>query len=201
VKQFSFNIGIGTVCWLAPEVLRHGKGSERIDVYSFGIVLWELATRDEVYAHLSAAQVIARVVNEGLRPPLPRTCQWASLMQQCWHEDPAARPSFEDILESLYKIKDALKAQLSPLMISKSRSISPTSSGLLPPTSSSNKSKKGGGFLGGGGGDRSSLNDSTPLLQEKQTTNGAAGNGGYGGNGSGFGGYNPAMKSKGDVYF
>lgn len=44
----SMTQGIGTVCWLAPEVIKHGKGSERIDVYSFGIVLWELATREEV---------------------------------------------------------------------------------------------------------------------------------------------------------
>ena len=40
--------GVGTVAWLAPEVIKHAKGSERIDVYSFGIVLWELATREEV---------------------------------------------------------------------------------------------------------------------------------------------------------
>jgi len=93
--------GIGTVCWLAPEVIRHGKGSERIDVYSFGIVLWELATRDEVYAGLSAAQVIARVANEGLRPPVPRACPWASLMEACWHEDPAARPTFGQVLSAL----------------------------------------------------------------------------------------------------
>ena len=48
----SMTQGIGTVCWLAPEVIKHGKGSERIDVYSFGIVLWELATREEVSAHI-----------------------------------------------------------------------------------------------------------------------------------------------------
>ena len=40
--------GVGTACWLAPEVIKHAKGSERIDVYSFGIVLWELYTMEEV---------------------------------------------------------------------------------------------------------------------------------------------------------
>ena len=30
--------GVGTVCWLAPEVIRHGRGNERIDVYAFGVV-------------------------------------------------------------------------------------------------------------------------------------------------------------------
>ena len=47
--------GVGTTCWLAPELIKDAKGSERIDVYAFGIVLWELATREEVYAALSAA--------------------------------------------------------------------------------------------------------------------------------------------------
>jgi len=93
--------GVGTVCWLAPEVIKHGKGSERIDVYSFGVVLWELATRHEVHATLTAAQIIARVANEGLRPPVPRGCPWANTMQACWHEDPAGRPSFDQILDGL----------------------------------------------------------------------------------------------------
>ena len=52
--------GVGTTCWLAPELIKDAKGSERIDVYAFGIVLWELATREEVYGDLSAAQIISR---------------------------------------------------------------------------------------------------------------------------------------------
>jgi len=53
-------------------VIRHAKGSKSSDVYAFGIVLWELATRKEVHAGLSAAQIIAKVANEGLRPPVPK---------------------------------------------------------------------------------------------------------------------------------
>jgi len=93
--------GVGTACWLAPEVIRHAKGSKASDVYSFGIVLWEIATRREVYPELGATQIIAKVANEGLRPPLPKRCPWSDLMQECWAEDADERPNFETILMRL----------------------------------------------------------------------------------------------------
>ena len=58
----------------------------------------------QVYQSLSAAQIIARVANEGLRPPVPPRCPWNHVMQMCWHEDPAARPTFEQILVELKHI-------------------------------------------------------------------------------------------------
>jgi len=54
-------LGVGTACWIAPEVIRSAKGSEKSDVYSFGIILWEIATRQEVYKDLSYTQIIAGV--------------------------------------------------------------------------------------------------------------------------------------------
>jgi serine/threonine protein kinase len=89
--------GVGTACWLAPEVIRHAKGSWQSDVYAFGILLWELATREEVHSNLTAAQIIARVANEGLRPAVPRGCPWREVMVHCWHEDPEARPTFTEV--------------------------------------------------------------------------------------------------------
>mmetsp|Transcript_46493 Transcript_46493/g.86722 ORF Transcript_46493/g.86722 Transcript_46493/m.86722 type:complete len:813 (-) Transcript_46493:2001-4439(-) len=97
--------GVGTVCWLAPELILTGEGSERIDVYSFGVVLWEIATREEVHAHLSAVEVLNRVAYEGLRPTVPSQtqggCPWGNVMQACWHQDPAARPGFDQVLLAL----------------------------------------------------------------------------------------------------
>ncbi|KAG5189683.1 kinase-like domain-containing protein [Tribonema minus] len=93
--------GVGTACWLAPEVIRHAKGSWQSDVYAFGILLWELATREEVHSNLSAAQIIARVANEGLRPKVPCNCPWREVMVSCWHEEPQARPSFTEVVRRL----------------------------------------------------------------------------------------------------
>jgi Protein tyrosine and serine/threonine kinase len=48
---------IDAATWLRMQVIKHAKGSWQSDVYAFGILLWELATREEVHAGLSAAQV------------------------------------------------------------------------------------------------------------------------------------------------
>lgn len=93
--------GVGTACWLAPEVIKHNRCSTSSDVFSFGIILWELATREEVYQGLETMQIIAKVANERLRPPVPHNCLWKDLMCQCWEENPAYRPSFETISKEL----------------------------------------------------------------------------------------------------
>jgi len=100
--------GVGTACWLAPEVISHARSSKKSDVYGFGIILWELATRQEVYRHLEQTQIIARVANDNLRPDPPKNHPLNSLMTQCWSENPKDRPSFEDIVAELNKLLAAM---------------------------------------------------------------------------------------------
>ena len=96
--------GVGTACWLAPEVIKHARSSKCSDVYSFGIVLWELETREEVYKGLETMQIIARVANEHLRPPIPQDCIWKDMMVNCWDENPQARGSFVSIAVELSRL-------------------------------------------------------------------------------------------------
>ncbi|GMH16638.1 hypothetical protein Nepgr_018479 [Nepenthes gracilis] len=75
VKQHTLVSGgvRGTLPWMAPELLS-GKSSmvtEKIDVYSFGIVMWELLTGDEPYADMHCASIIGGIVNSTLRPEIP----------------------------------------------------------------------------------------------------------------------------------
>jgi serine/threonine protein kinase len=93
--------GVGTACWLAPEVIKHARSSKFSDVYGYGIVLWELATREEVYQGLETTQIIAKVANENLRPPVPQDCPWKDLMVQCWAENPMDRLDSSDIVKEL----------------------------------------------------------------------------------------------------
>eukprot|EP00771_Trimastix_marina_P001927 gnl/Trimastix_PCT/3037.p1 GENE.gnl/Trimastix_PCT/3037~~gnl/Trimastix_PCT/3037.p1 ORF type:complete len:725 (-),score=71.40 gnl/Trimastix_PCT/3037:37-2076(-) len=97
----------GTPLWTAPElyscdVRRFGLPA---DVYSYGITLWELVTRQIPFGHLRPIQVISEVVR-GTRPEIPLTCpvDVASLMEDCWHADPTMRPSFDEVVDRLKRI-------------------------------------------------------------------------------------------------
>jgi serine/threonine protein kinase len=94
-------LGVGTTCWLAPEVIEHAHSSLASDVYAFGIVLWEICSQKEVYEGLTAAQIIARVVKTGLRPVPPDGCPINDLMAQCWATNPSDRPNFKTIIKIL----------------------------------------------------------------------------------------------------
>ncbi|KAJ6819057.1 uncharacterized protein M6B38_404785 [Iris pallida] len=106
VKQHTLVSGgvRGTLPWMAPELLS-GKSSmvtEKIDVYSFGIVMWELLTGEEPYADMRCASIIGGIVNNTLRPQVPTWCdpEWKSLMESCWASDPGERPSFSEISQN-----------------------------------------------------------------------------------------------------
>ena len=92
----------GTPCWTAPEIITGGKYDEKVDVYSFGIVVWEVLTHRRPFADRAFADVALAVV-EGKRPPVPASCPAAlrSLMEACWHADPTKRPSMEDVVTRL----------------------------------------------------------------------------------------------------
>ncbi|KAH8070043.1 protein kinase [Aureococcus anophagefferens] len=98
--------GVGTTCWLAASSRTPRAASASTPTPS--IVLWELATREEVYGDLSAAQIISRVANEGLRPEPPQNCPWGDLMEACWAEDPVDRPGFDVIFSELNRIHEEL---------------------------------------------------------------------------------------------
>mmetsp|Transcript_10546 Transcript_10546/g.14879 ORF Transcript_10546/g.14879 Transcript_10546/m.14879 type:complete len:369 (-) Transcript_10546:148-1254(-) len=100
--------GVGTACWLAPEVIKYARSSKYSDVYGYGIILWELATREEVYAGLESTQIIANVANENLRPPIVDECPWSDLMVTCWSENPTDRMTFVEIVKELNKILAAV---------------------------------------------------------------------------------------------
>ncbi|GFS29779.1 kinase superfamily with octicosapeptide/Phox/Bem1p domain-containing protein [Actinidia rufa] len=91
----------GTLPWMAPELLNgsSSKVSEKVDVFSFGIVLWEILTGEEPYANMHYGAIIGGIVNNTLRPHVPSYCdpEWKLLMEQCWAPDHVVRPSFTEI--------------------------------------------------------------------------------------------------------
>lgn len=95
----------GTLPWMAPELLNgsSSKVSEKVDVFSFGIVLWEILTGEEPYANMHYGAIIGGIVSNTLRPLVPSFCdsEWKRLMEQCWAPDPVVRPSFTEIASRL----------------------------------------------------------------------------------------------------
>eukprot|EP01031_Cornospumella_fuschlensis_P037633 gene37633-45718_t len=66
---------VGTVQWMAPEVLvGAGAYDESVDVYSLGLVCWEMMTGQCPYEHMKQVEIALAVVNTHLRPPLPAHC-------------------------------------------------------------------------------------------------------------------------------
>ncbi|CAH0577796.1 unnamed protein product [Chrysodeixis includens] len=93
----------GTVAWMAPEVIRHEPCSERVDVWSYGVVLWELLTQEVPYKNLETHAIMWGVGTDTISLPIPSTCPSSMqlLMNQCWNRTPRNRPPFKIIAASL----------------------------------------------------------------------------------------------------
>lgn len=92
----------GSAAWMAPEVFEGSNYSEKCDVFSWGIILWEVITRRKPFDEIGGpAFRIMWAVHRGTRPPLIKNLPKAieSLMTRCWSKDPSQRPSMEEIVK------------------------------------------------------------------------------------------------------
>uniref|UniRef100_A0A3Q3A900 Ankyrin repeat and kinase domain containing 1 n=2 Tax=Kryptolebias marmoratus TaxID=37003 RepID=A0A3Q3A900_KRYMA len=104
----------GNISYIPPETFTQEPGppGTAFDVYSFGIVMWEILTQQKPYAGCSVTTVLLQV-SKGKRPCLeripdhrPQKCdQLISIMEQCWDRDPWKRPEFSDTLKKIDVLK------------------------------------------------------------------------------------------------
>lgn len=108
--------------WLAPEIILEQPYTMAADVFSFGVILWELTTLQHPYDEFSNRFLglpdsvkEAAIAKEGLRPTIPvDACEswWATLIESCWQADPNARPTF-DVIVKLLSSKDGERGRMS----------------------------------------------------------------------------------------
>jgi len=106
-KQMTLNLG--TSCWMAPEVFRNEPYTESCDVYSFGIVLWEIYCRADPYDGVSSWSIPVMVC-KGERPTIPADCptEYAKMIKACWNDKAKKRPKFKEIHSTLHKLLGGL---------------------------------------------------------------------------------------------
>ncbi|XDV53784.1 hypothetical protein PO909_022206, partial [Leuciscus waleckii] len=105
--------------WTAPEAIAYRKFTSASDVWSYGIVMWEVMSYGErPYWEMSNQDVI-KAVEENYRLPGPMDCPTAlyHLMMDCWQKDRNSRPKFEEIvslLDKLIRNPSSLKGLVNP---------------------------------------------------------------------------------------
>ena len=119
-ERFSEQPTIGTNRWMAPEIINlDGNGNQentscsevgrypqKTDVFSFGMVCYEIITGHEPFEN-DAPNLAKKKVKKGDRPKLPKHCpkRLKDLIVECWSEDPRKRPTFDIICSKLRHLK------------------------------------------------------------------------------------------------
>ncbi|GJT19301.1 PAS domain-containing protein tyrosine kinase family protein [Tanacetum coccineum] len=105
---------IETPEWMAPEVLRDEKANEKSDVYSYGVVLWEITTEKIPWDGLKKLQIMKAVgyMNQRLDIPKDVDPQWASLIERCLCSEPMSRPTFGEIVDELEELQKKCAIQV-----------------------------------------------------------------------------------------
>ncbi len=111
---------IGTPHWMAPEILRGEKYEEAADVYSFGVILWEMLTGDIPYMGRSISQITGIVGYHKEKLHVPERCNkhLRKIVNNCMLYEPQRRPNFDHILAYIERIERKPKYETTtPLIV------------------------------------------------------------------------------------
>eukprot|EP00934_Nitzschia_sp_Nitz4_P001092 Nitzschia sp. Nitz4//scaffold453_size6330//4639//5887//NITZ4_009180-RA/size6330-augustus-gene-0.9-mRNA-1//1//CDS//3329552275//1092//frame0 len=108
---FHFTTGIGSPRYMAPEIARGDCYNAKGDVYSFGLIAWELLTLKVPYADIRGDMHNEEVLYRGRRPECPQkwpTCV-KDLLHQCWYDDVMLRPRMDEVADRIENDLNALR--------------------------------------------------------------------------------------------
>lgn len=103
---------IGTSHWMPPEIMKAKKYEESSDVYSYGMILWELITGDIPYYGMTPNQIIGLVADFGKIVEVPKEGNLAlrNLIKNCLIYEPERRPNLDHIIKYLDKVISKTKS-------------------------------------------------------------------------------------------
>ncbi|XP_058881825.1 mitogen-activated protein kinase kinase kinase 7 isoform X3 [Acipenser ruthenus] len=165
----------GSAAWMAPEVFEGNNYSEKCDVFSWGIILWEVITRRKPFDEIGGpAFRIMWAVHNGTRPPLiknlPKPIE--SLMTRCWSKDPSQRPSMEEIVKIMTHLMQYFPGSDEPLQYpcqysDEGQSNSATSTGSYVDYTSTNTSNRSDINMEPGDFQANATNDTIKRIESK----------------------------------
>ena len=95
------------VRWMAPEALFQRRYTTRSDVWSFGVLLWEIMTLGaSPYPSVPSVERLFQLIRDGHRMERPQNCSvdLYMIMRECWTAEPTQRPSFAELAEDMDRI-------------------------------------------------------------------------------------------------
>ncbi|GBC02630.1 hypothetical protein RclHR1_04720002 [Rhizophagus clarus] len=103
----------GIIPYVAPEIFQGQKYTKASDIYSFGMIMWELMTGRRPFWDKNHDTNLIIEICDGLRPPIVTNAPegYIELMQECWHSDPNKRPNARDICDKFTRYGSKLYYQ------------------------------------------------------------------------------------------
>ena len=114
----SMTLGIGTPAYMAPEMFMSSKYTLAVDWFAFGILLWELVTKDHPCKDVKYMEIYNVDTGDRVLPAIPASCpdNLAALMRSLWHKDPALRADFDVVMVALDETNVVLEGAKLTLM-------------------------------------------------------------------------------------
>ena len=116
-EKYQMTGNTGSIRYMAPEVVLGMAYTEKVDVYSFGILIWTLARNKHPYRGFTMGEHRLKVIQNGERPKLEPgwPSDFRDLLVACWHQNSRSRPNFSIISAELARMIEIIRPSSNPI--------------------------------------------------------------------------------------